>query len=275
MAILKDVSGDNFHEENRSDYHDCDKRLRHLDFDTTTTDSSSSSKMKRIRSTADVVTEAIQRFDTSSNSVSSKSGLSSANNKSDLSISSNKAKCQNLVNQQRQRHSSTKKSRKSTSSKSSSGYTPILPAPDIDLYLNQSTSNVSPDSGIQSEGTVGLNNSSPPQLLQSSSVGTGTGNTSGAEIVPHQQQSFQFSPGSTAATAVYQWPQNGYYPGSISGADWTMAATNSGYILNNAGTALIVTSLQPPEVSPAEAVPTILPTPPTAATTTLSNAALP
>ena len=290
MAILKDVSGDNFHEENhhRSDYNDCDKRLRHLDFETTGTNSESGSslKMKKIRSTADVVTEAIQRFDTTTsssatnNSVtaskSNNSGLNSANNKSDLSSSSgssgsNKAaKCQNLVNQIRQRHSSTKKNRKSGTSKSSSsassGYTPILPAPDIDLYLNQSASNVSPDSGIQSEGTVGLNNSSPPQIL-TTSVGTGT-NT---EIVSTQQQSFQFSPGSATAAAVYQWPQNGYYPGSISGTDWTMA-TNSGYILNNAGTALIVTSLQPPEVSPADVSTTILP--PTA-TTALPNTVVP
>merc|ERR1739838_699729 len=101
--------------------------------------------MKKIRSTADVVTEAIQRFDTSIPSdsgslIASRSGL--INNKIDMTgrvdthlrrktegeISpvlwnprvynkfdlSNKAKCQNLVNQpQRQPHSSTKKNRKS------------------------------------------------------------------------------------------------------------------------------------------------------------------
>ena len=70
MAILKDVSGDNFHEENRSDYNDCDKRLRNLDFETGTTSESTGTKMKKIRSTADVVTEAIQRFDTTSSSAS-------------------------------------------------------------------------------------------------------------------------------------------------------------------------------------------------------------
>ena len=32
VAILKDVSGDNYHEDNRTDYNDCDKRLRNLDF---------------------------------------------------------------------------------------------------------------------------------------------------------------------------------------------------------------------------------------------------
>ena len=159
-----------------------------------------------------MVTEAIQRFDTSIPSESgshfaSRSGFT--NNKIDIGRVdqplrrktegetspvlwnpkiynkfdlSNKAKCQNLINQpQRQPHSSTKKNRKSggtpksgaSASASSTGYQPILPAPVFDLVLKQSSSNVSPDSGIQSEGTVGLSNSSPPQLLQSSSVGTG------------------------------------------------------------------------------------------------------
>ena len=51
VAILKDVSGDNYHEENhRSDYDDCDKRQRNLDFESTTSESSTF-KMKKIRST--------------------------------------------------------------------------------------------------------------------------------------------------------------------------------------------------------------------------------
>ena len=53
VAILKDVSGDNYHEENhRSDYDDCDKRQRNLDFETTTSESSTF-KMKKIRSTGE------------------------------------------------------------------------------------------------------------------------------------------------------------------------------------------------------------------------------
>ena len=41
---------------------------------------------------------------------------------------------------------------------------------DIDLYLNSSTSNVSPDSGIQSEGGGGMANSSPLHLTESTSL---------------------------------------------------------------------------------------------------------
>ena len=277
MAILKDVSGDTFAEDT-----DCDKRLRNLDFVNDT--DSGTHKMKRIRSTADVVSEAIQRFDTSVSLSKSGSFSSSANNhKSDLNSSSNNkaAKCLSLVNQQRQRHLSTKKSRKNSSKPGgtsgsaslSSGYTPILPAApsDIDLYLN-SGSNVSPDSGIQSEGPSGLTNASPPQIIQSSSS-SGSGSTELVSTTP--QQSFQISPGS--ATTVYQWPaQNGYYSGSIPGDNWAMATTNSGYILNNAGAALIVTPLQPPEVNHTSSEispPTILPS--TASQTSLATSSVP
>ena len=57
---------------------------------------------------------------------------------------------------------------------------------DIDLYLNSSTSNVSPDSGIQSEGGGGMANSSPLHLSESTSIAA-TGTTLNVQSPASQQ----------------------------------------------------------------------------------------
>ena len=243
VAILKDVSGDTFEENN------CDFKC-----DITEKAGVKKSVHNKI-STAEIVTEAIQRIDNPGKSSGFGSGSSS---RMENRVEGNKKL---LVQQQRQRHSSTKKNRKK------SGYQPILPAPtpsDIDLYLN-SNSNVSPDSGIQSDPS-GLNNSSPPQILPG---GAGnSGNNSG-----NNETVLQFSPGST--TTVYtQWPPNGYFSGISTGQDCYSTGTNPGYILSNSGTTLmaVVTPVQtaqhttnaqtqnPASVSDPD-LPTILPTP--------------
>ena len=105
------------------------------------------------------MTEAIQRIDPSSVS-HKKSGLLNSNGCDNKFLSTNEFK-NNSKNEarkshQRQRHASSKKSRKSNkSSSTSAGFSPILPnVPEMDLYLNSAASNVSPDSGIQSEGNI-------------------------------------------------------------------------------------------------------------------------
>ena len=206
---MKDVSGDTF-EDNKCDYN-CDISEKPA--------AASSKKPVNKISAAEIVTEAIQRIDPAATAT----GLKSSSSRMENRVDSNKKL---LVQQQRQRHSSTKKNRKK------SGYQPILPAPatsssDIDLYLN-SNSNVSPDSGIQSE--PGLTNSSPPQIIPAGNSGS---TSSGNETV------LQFSPGST--TTVYtQWPPNGYFSGiSTTGQDCYSTGTNPGYILSNSGTTLM------------------------------------
>ena len=259
VAILKDVSGDTFDENNR----DCNY------CDITGEKPAAGQPVKKSGSvhnkisTAEIVTEAIQRIDSShpGTGTGKSSGLGSgSSSRMENRVEGNKKL---LVQQQRQRHSSTKKNRKK------SGYQPILPAPtpsDIDLYLN-SNSNVSPDSGIQSE-PGGLTNSSPPQILPGNAAGNSGSNSGNNETV------LQFSPGST--TTVYtQWPPNGYFSGISTGQDCYSTGTNPGYILSNSGTTLmaVVTPVQTAQHTNAQTQnpvsdnpdlqsgPTILPTP--------------
>ena len=172
------------------------------------------SKKNRKYTTADVVTEAIQRIDPTSGGMISGTG----NKKSGLLNSNfcdNNTKCPSTNNikseanvtskkSQRQRHASSKKSRKNKQTNSTgtgsstSGFSPptIFPSnvPEMDLYLNSAASNVSPDSGIQSEGTAGANNSSPLHLhTGSTSTGNGIPGSTGmsSEMTTLQTQSFQ------------------------------------------------------------------------------------
>lgn len=234
VAILKDVSGESFHSEDQSQTqprstsggheYDCDKRLRHhkdndpLDLD----DTNSKNKNNRKYTTADVVTEAIQRIDPASSggmiSGNKKSGLINNSNFCDNNTTTTKCPSTNNIKSeanntskksQRQRHASSKKSRKNkqqmtnsntgTGSSTTSGFSPptIFPSnvPEMDLYLNSAASNVSPDSGIQSEGTVGANNSSPLHLHTGSNTSAGNGipGSTGmnSEMTTLQTQSFQ------------------------------------------------------------------------------------
>ena len=303
VAILKDVSGESFQSEDQStqvrgsntgsDY-DCDKvtsRLRHhkdtdpLDLDTDCV--STNSKKQRKYTTADVVSEAIQRIDSVSGSRKSGSisGGSILSNGCDTKFQSTNIKHSSEVKSssksQRQRHASSKKSRKSSSSNksttsgfgtgsssatsgSTSGFSPILPnVPEMDLYLNSAASNVSPDSGIQSEGTTGINNSSPLHLQTSGSSTSGGGlpvssASSGSSELTFSTQSFQFSPGGTGSSStIYQWPQNGYYQAAAS--DWTTSATStiyaSGTTIPGAPLMAVVTPLPH---APVEDVPTAI-----------------
>ena len=295
VAILKDVSGESFHSEDQSQTqprstsggheYDCDKRLRHhkdndpLDLD----DTNSKNKNNRKYTTADVVTEAIQRIDSASSggmiSGNKKSGLINNSNFCDNNTTTTKCPSTNNIKSeanntskksQRQRHASSKKSRKNkqqmtnsntgTGSSTTSGFSPptIFPSnvPEMDLYLNSAASNVSPDSGIQSEGTVGANNSSPLHLHTGSNTSAGNGipGSTGmnSEMTTLQTQSFQvtfetrvmqlinctkfrqimyinliffqFSPGTGTSSTIYQWPQNGYYQAA---SDWTTASATS------------------------------------------------
>ena len=295
VAILKDVSGESFHSEDQSQTqprstsggheYDCDKRLRHhkdndpLDLD----DTNSKNKNNRKYTTADVVTEAIQRIDPASSggmiSGNKKSGLINNSNFCDNNTTTTKCPSTNNIKSevnntskksQRQRHASSKKSRKNkqqmtnsntgTGSSTTSGFSPptIFPSnvPEMDLYLNSAASNVSPDSGIQSEGTVGANNSSPLHLHTGSNTSAGNGipGSTGmnSEMTTLQTQSFQvtfetrvmqlinytkfrqimyinliffqFSPGTGTSSTIYQWPQNGYYQAA---SDWTTASATS------------------------------------------------
>ena len=200
--------------------YDCDKRLRHKDNDPLDLDDNSK-KNSRKYTTADVVTEAIQRIDNpasggmiSGTTGNKKSGLLNSNNFCDNnttkcpSTNNIKSEANNSKKSQRQRHASSKKSRKNKqqtttcstgTGSSTSGFSPptIFPSnvPEMDLYLNSAASNVSPDSGIQSEGTAGANNSSPLHLhTGSTSTGNGIpGSTAGmsSEMATLQTQSFQ------------------------------------------------------------------------------------
>ena len=300
VAILKDVSGESFQSEDQStqvrgsntgsDY-DCDKvtsRLRHhkdtdpLDLDTDCV--STNSKKQRKYTTADVVSEAIISVSGSGSRKSISAG-SILSNGCDTKFQSTNIKHSSEVKSssksQRQRHASSKKSRKSSSSNksttsgfgtgsssatsgSTSGFSPILPnVPEMDLYLNSAASNVSPDSGIQSEGTTGINNSSPLHLQTSGSSTSGGGlpvssASSGSSELTFSTQSFQFSPGGTGSSStIYQWPQNGYYQAAAS--DWTTSATStiyaSGTTIPGAPLMAVVTPLPH---APVEDVPTAI-----------------
>ena len=204
--------------------YDCDKRLRHKDNDPLDLDDNSK-KNSRKYTTADVVTEAIQRIDNPASATSGGMISGTGNKKSGLLNNSNnfcdnnttkcpstnniKSEANNSKKSQRQRHASSKKSRKNKqqtttcstgTGSSTSGFSPptIFPSnvPEMDLYLNSAASNVSPDSGIQSEGTAGANNSSPLHLHTGSSTSTGNGipgSTAGmsSEMATLQTQSFQ------------------------------------------------------------------------------------
>ena len=246
-------------------------------------DTNSKNKNNRKYTTADVVTEAIQRIDPASSggmiSGNKKSGLINNSNFCDNNTTTTKCPSTNNIKSeanntskksQRQRHASSKKSRKNkqqmtnsntgTGSSTTSGFSPptIFPSnvPEMDLYLNSAASNVSPDSGIQSEGTVGANNSSPLHLHTGSNTSAGNGipGSTGmnSEMTTLQTQSFQvtfetrvmqlinctkfrqimyinliffqFSPGTGTSSTIYQWPQNGYYQAA---SDWTTASATS------------------------------------------------
>ena len=299
MAILKDVSGESFQSEDQStqargsntgsDY-DCDRvtsRLRHhkdtdpLDLDTDCV--STNSKKQRKYTTADVVSEAIDSVSGSGSRKSGGSVGSILSNGCDTKFQSTNIKhssseVKSSSKSQRQRHASSKKNRKSSSSNksttsgfgtgssgtsgSTSGFSPILPnVPEMDLYLNSAASNVSPDSGIQSEGTTGINNSSPLHLQTSGSLTSGglpvSSASSGSSELTFSTQSFQFSPGGTGSSStIYQWPQNGYYQAA---SDWTTSATStiyaSGTTIPGAPLMAVVTPLPH---APVEDVPTAI-----------------
>ena len=111
-------------------------------------------------------------------------------------------------------------------------------------------------------GTAGANNSSPLHLQTGSSSGipgsaasSGSGSSMNSELTTLQTQSFQFSPGGSAASStIYQWPQNGYYPAS----DWTASTSTiytSGTTIPGAPLMAVVTPLPHAQV---EDVPTAI-----------------
>merc|ERR1711881_551221 len=91
--------------------------------------------------------------------------------------------------------------------------------------------------------------------IPGSAASSGSGSSMNSELTTLQTQSFQFSPGGSAASStIYQWPQNGYYPAS----DWTASTSTiytSGTTIPGAPLMAVVTPLPHAQV---EDVPTAI-----------------
>ena len=146
------------------------------------------------------------------------------------------------VQQQQQQPKLVNKANSGSSKKSSSrkktAYHPILPAlpavtgsasaapttnaPEVDLYFHSAASNVSPDSGIQSEGGNGghMTNSSP---MSSSET------TTAPPTIPTIYTNYPTATGATSGSGLYS-PTSGLYQ------PWTAATTGSASATANATT---------------------------------------